>query len=172
LTTSGRLRISARDLARIGLLYLSGGCWGGEKLLDPDLADLVTTSPHPSDLPRTQQEQAEMLARQRSMGSGKNLEAHLNSYSYCWWLNGVTDEGERVFPDAPADTYGAFGHGGRHAMVIMPGRDLVVSWVIGLGNRQPWRFSVDGRERVNRALKLVLDAAPKIECAAHTESIR
>ncbi len=161
LTEAGRLRISARDLARIGWLYLARGTWNGRRLLESASVALVLESPHPPSLPRTEGQPADVLPKQRTMGGGYNLEDHLNSYSYCWWLNGVTDSGERVLPGAPADTFGAFGHGGRHALIVIPSRRLVVAWVTGLGMPPPRLFSVDGRRRVDTALSMALSAAPR-----------
>lgn len=157
-TAEGRLRMSARDLARIGLLYLAEGCWNGEHLLDRDLVSMAVSSPLPPNMPRTAQEESELLPDQRAFGGSHNLESHMNSYSYCWWLNGTRDDGVRVLPDAPPDTFGAFGHGGRHAVVIIPSRGLVLAWVVGLGNSYPQRFSIDGRGRVNRAVRAALAA--------------
>jgi len=40
---SSQIYTNARDLARIGLLYLQGGVWDGERLLSEDWIDFVTT---------------------------------------------------------------------------------------------------------------------------------
>jgi CubicO group peptidase (beta-lactamase class C family) len=160
-TEAGRLRISARDLARLGWLYLARGTWNGRRLLSGQSITLVLESPHPPELPRTKGQPAAVLPGQRSLGGGYNIEDHLNSSSYCWWLNGVTDSGERVLPGAPADTFGAFGHGGRHALIVIPSRRLVVAWVTGLGQPPPRLFSVDGRRRVDAVLSKALAAAPQ-----------
>lgn len=157
LTPSGRLHISAADLARIGLLYLSGGCWDGRHILDSQFVKMATSSPHPSSIPRTAQRETEMFPGQRTLGGGFNQEAHMNSYSYGWWTNGVRDNGERVLPDAPADTFGAFGNGGRHALVVIPSQKLVLTWVAGLEDRQ-WFFSLGGRREVNEVIRLALGA--------------
>ena len=50
------------------------------------------------------------------------------SYSWLWWINGVDREGTRFWPDAPHDTYGAFGHGGPRAMWVIPSLDIGVSY--------------------------------------------
>jgi len=47
---SSQIYTNARDLARIGLLYLQGGVWDGERLLSEDWIEFVTT-PAPASAP-------------------------------------------------------------------------------------------------------------------------
>jgi hypothetical protein len=91
-----------------------------------------------------------MLPGQRTIGGGNNQSDHLGSYSFMWWTNGVDRDDKRHWPDAPPDTYAALGHGGKRAMVVMPGLDLVVSWN---------DTGIDGRDMENRALGLLAGAA-------------
>lgn len=149
----GRLGISPRDFARFGLLYLHGGKWKDRQLLRPDLAQMAVTSPLPNSIPRAGNEAAEMIPGQRSIGSRRipdNQTDHMGSYSWLWWLNGVDREGKRHWPDAPTDTYGCFGHGGKRVMAVMPGLDMIVSWN---------DTRIDGRNMENQALKRVSAAA-------------
>jgi len=148
----GRVAISPRDFARFGLLYLRSGRWRGRQLIRPKHVKLATTSPLPNSIPRAGRKAAEMIPGQRSIGSTRipdNQTDHMGSYSWLWWTNGVDREGKRHWPDAPTDTYGAFGHGGIRAMVVLPSVDLIVSW-----NDAKTR----GREKENAALKLLLAA--------------
>ena len=72
-----------------------------------------------------------MIPGQRTLGSKSNPDNqtdHFGSYSWLWWVNGVDREGNRFWPDAPHDTYGAFGHGGPRAMWVIPSLDIVVSY--------------------------------------------
>jgi len=154
---SGRLRISPRDFARFGLLYMAGGKWRDREIVPRWLAKQALDSPHPETLPRTSQEASERIADQRSIGSGENQEAHMNSYSYMWWLNRVTDDGARLLPDAPPDTYCAIGHSGHDVLAMLPEQDIVVCWVDGLSSIG-WRFSRGGRKHVNHAVKILLGA--------------
>jgi len=128
----GRVRISVRDFARFGLLYLRGGKWMGTQLISPEHASLAVTSPLPNSIPRTAGLAAEMCPDARSLGSTSipdNQTDHEGSYSWAWWTNGVNRSGERHFPDAPLDTFGAFGHAnGQRAVAVIPSLDLVVSW--------------------------------------------
>lgn len=142
----GRFGISVRDFARFGLLYLRGGNWRGEQLISAEHARLAGTDPLPNSIPRTRGRDAEMIPGQASYGGGKNQTDHLGSYSYTWWTNGVDRDGRRHWPEAPADTYGAFGHWGPRALVVIPSLDLVVSWNDA---------RVKGREMENEALRLL-----------------
>jgi hypothetical protein len=148
----GRVAISVRDFARFGLLYLRKGSWRGRQLLSARHATMAVTSPLPNSLPRAGQRAAEMIPGQRSIGSRDipdNQTDHFGSYSWLWWINGVDRHGRRMFPDAPADTFGAFGHDGRHALWVIPSLDIVVSY--GDANLEGWTS-------VNKAMKLLVDA--------------
>jgi CubicO group peptidase (beta-lactamase class C family) len=124
----GRLAVSPRDFCRFGLLYLRKGNWGDRQLLPEKVAVAAVTSPLPAKLPRTEGRKAEMLPGQRSIGGGNNQTDHFGSYSFLWWVNGLDRDGKRHWPDAPADTFAASGHGGRRALVVFPSQHLVVSW--------------------------------------------
>jgi len=145
----GRVAISARDFARFGLLYLHKGNWAGRQLISARHAAMAVSTPLLNSIPRTEGKPADMVPGQRSNGGGGNQTDHFGSYSYLWWTNGVDRNGKRHWPDAPTDTYGAFGHGGIRAMIVIPSLDLIVSW-----NDTNTR----GRDRENRALKLLVEA--------------
>ncbi len=124
----GRLALSVRDFARFGLLYANEGQWNGSQLLDPAWVALATTDPLPASLPTTSAVAAEMCPGQRSIGGGLNQSPHMGSYSWLWWVNGVDLDGGRLWPDAPVDAYGAFGHWGSRVLFVIPSLDLVVSF--------------------------------------------
>ncbi|MBM3498865.1 MAG: DUF4038 domain-containing protein [Armatimonadetes bacterium] len=148
----GRLAVSPRDFARFGLLYLRGGKWGDEQLLREDLARMAVTSPLPNSLPRASADAAPMIAGQRTIGSRAvpdNQCDHLGSYSFLWWTNGVDRGGRRHWPAAPLDAYGAFGHGGPRAMVVVPSLDAIISWNDAL---------VNSPEAESEALRLLTEA--------------
>ena len=148
----GRLRISARDFARFGLLYMRGGKWRSRQVIPPSYVQQALGAPHTAALPRTTQEAAERIPDQRTIGSGENQEMHLNSYSYMWWLNGTMDDGQRVLEGVPADTICAIGHAGGDALVLMPGQDIVICWIDGMEGKSAWRYSKNGRNYVIRAM--------------------
>lgn len=150
---AGRLAVSPRDFARFGLLYLRKGRWNGRQLLSRRHAELAVGSPLPNTLPRTAGEPAEMIPGQRTIGSQvipDNQTDHLGSYSYLWWTNGVDRDGKRHWPDAPVETFGALGHGGNEAMVVIPSLKLIASWN---------ESRVENRAMVNEALKRLVHAA-------------
>ena len=127
----GRVGVSPRDFARFGLLYLRGGRWRDRQLISPEHARMAVSSSLPNTIPQTAGVAAAMIEGQRTMGSTRvpdNQGDHLGSYSWLWWLNGVSRTGERNWPSAPVDSYGALGHGGREGMIVIPSLDLIVSW--------------------------------------------
>ena len=145
-SSPGRVGVSVRDFARFGLLYLRQGNWRGKQLLRREHAVMAVSSPLPNSIPRTAGKQAEMIPTQRTLGSRRlpdDQTDHFGSYSWLWWVNGVDRHGQRMWPDAPADTFGAFGHGGPRGMFVIPSLDLIVSyndadklagWLPGPGN--------------------------------------
>lgn len=142
----GRVGISVRDFARFGLLYLRMGRWEDAQILTAGHVTTLTTSSLSNSIPRTSGDSAEMISGQRSIGGGNNQTDHMGSYSYAWWTNGVDRHGERHWPDAPGDAYGAFGHGGPRAMIIISSLDIVISWNDA---------DINSREEENEALRLL-----------------
>ncbi|MCJ7549723.1 MAG: hypothetical protein MUQ30_08595 [Anaerolineae bacterium] len=154
----GRLGISPRDFCRFGLLYLRKGNWGGKQLLSEGHAAMAVTDSLPATLPRAGFQAAEMIPGQRSHGSTRipdNQSDHWGGYSWLWWVNAVDQQGQRMWPDAPAETFGAFGHGGPRAMFVLPSLDIVVSYndAIGLNT---WINGPDNP--TNQVMKLLMDA--------------
>ena len=91
---------TVRDWARIGLLYLQGGVWQGERLLPEEFVEFVRT-PAPGWF-------------------NEEGEPSESRYGAMWWLNTTGNF------DAPADAFYAAGAGGQNTLVI-PSRDLVVA---------------------------------------------
>ncbi|MFP3496864.1 serine hydrolase [Pseudomonas sp. SIMBA_059] len=91
--------LTARDLARVGLLMARDGRWGDQQLLRKDW---VAFNRQPFDRYKAGQDDA--------VPGGH------------WWLNkGVP----QPWPDAPADTFAALGHWGQ-ALFVMPDEHLVI----------------------------------------------
>ncbi|WLH19827.1 serine hydrolase domain-containing protein [Pseudomonas simiae] len=91
--------LTARDLARVGLLMARDGRWGEHQLLPKDW---VAFNRQPFDKYKAGQDEA--------VPGGH------------WWLN---QGAPRPWPDAPADTFAALGHWGQ-ALFVMPEEHLVI----------------------------------------------
>jgi len=125
----GRLALSVRDFARIGLLYLHNGQWRDRQLVKPEFIHMAINSPIPANTPLTSGREADMLPGQRSLGGGKTItRVGPGYYSFNWWLNRTNKAGQRLYVDAPPDTYVASGHGGKRTLWIIPSLDLIVCW--------------------------------------------
>lgn len=94
--------MSARDLARVGLLMQRGGRWGEAQLLPADWVDFMRTP---------------FVGEGVSPGGGVPG-GH-------WWLNRAPAAQPRPWPDAPEDTFAALGHWGQ-GLYVMPSEGLVV----------------------------------------------
>lgn len=92
-------RLSARDLARFGLLYLQHGKWNDHQVLPQEWVK-ESTSPH-SDL-----------------GNGRG-------YGYMWWTYAKRSYGDRYPALNRYDAYAASGTGGQ-AIIVVPEAELVV----------------------------------------------
>ena len=103
LVGSSYLYLSARDLARIGLLMQREGRWQARQLLP---ASWVAFN-------RAVFTQAQAIPGEANPGGH-------------WWLNQPLAQGAaRPWPDAPADAYAALGHWGQ-ALYILPAQQLVI----------------------------------------------
>jgi CubicO group peptidase (beta-lactamase class C family) len=125
----GRLAVSVRDFARFGLLYLRNGKWRDKEVIRPEFIQMAINSPISADTPLTNGREANMLPGQRSVGGTRNItRVGPGYYSFNWWLNRANQAGQRLFVDAPPDTYVASGHGGKRVLWIIPSLDLIVCW--------------------------------------------
>jgi CubicO group peptidase (beta-lactamase class C family) len=126
------LSMSARDMARFGLLYLHGGAWQGDQLVG---ADWVATS-------------TSNISTTTTPAAG---------YGYGWWvadagagLGDGVDVGDGAF--AATGTYG-------HAIVVLPAYDMVV--VIqaddGYAAQDPAHRDI-GPHRIGELLAAILSA--------------
>ncbi|MDB5996986.1 MAG: Beta-lactamase [Pseudomonas sp.] len=94
--------LTARDLARVGLLMARDGRWGDRQLLPKDW---VAFNREPF---------AHYHAHQDDAVPGGQ-----------WWLNRAADGVAQPWPDAPTDTFAALGHWGQ-AMYVIPSEHLVI----------------------------------------------
>ena len=103
----GGVHISARQMARHGLLHLNRGNWNGRQLIDSAWVDLATTNQVPVSLDT----------------QWFDLRGH---YGYMWWTNGVDATGHRPWPSAPDRTYTSVGASRNYCFVIPEWRMVVV----------------------------------------------
>jgi CubicO group peptidase (beta-lactamase class C family) len=150
----GRAGFSVRDFARFGWLYLNQGNWNGVQVISGQHALMAVNDPLDSTFPNTDAKAVEMCDDQRSIGSTEipqHQTDHVGSYSFAWWVNGQDENGVRHWPNAPLDTFGAFGHDGTRAVVVMPSLRLVASW--NMDTSDP-----DGSIDLNHVLGLLRDS--------------
>jgi CubicO group peptidase (beta-lactamase class C family) len=106
---SSYLYLNARDLAKIGYLYLNDGVWDGNRLLPEGWVNFtMTPAPAYKTTPYS-----EDLAQ--------------DNYTSQWYANtGVPERGvPEPWPDAPKDTFAASGHWGQMLFVI-PSLDIII----------------------------------------------
>lgn len=99
---SSYLYLSARDLARIGLLMQRDGRWQDRQLLPKPWVAFNRT----------------VFAEAAALPGEANPGGH-------WWLNQPLADAARPWPSAPADTYAALGHWGQ-ALYVLPKQKLVI----------------------------------------------
>jgi CubicO group peptidase (beta-lactamase class C family) len=154
----GRLALSVRDFARFGLLYLADGSWKGKPIVRRDWIRAAVSSPISAATPLTTGKEAAMLPDQRSIGGTRNITpVGPGYYSFNWWLNRTNQLGQKLFVDAPADSYIASGHGGKRVLWIFPSLDLIVCWNdsdIEDHDQSPG----NPNSKCNRAAKLIVEA--------------
>ncbi|WP_084420475.1 serine hydrolase domain-containing protein [Henriciella litoralis] len=95
--SSSQVWMTARDMARLGQLYLQDGEWGGERILPKGWAKFVST-PGPAQ--------------------PDSSEPSSFGYGASFWL---MDKHEGI----PSDTYAGFGNRGQY-MIIVPSLDVVI----------------------------------------------
>ncbi|MDH4609544.1 serine hydrolase [Pseudomonas sp. BN102] len=126
--------LTARDLARVGLLMQRGGRWGDRQLLPTDWVAFNRTpfsdyQPDPT----------------------KPGDAVPGGH---WWLNAQVRGAAKPWPDAPEDAFAALGHWGQ-ALYVLPSEKLVIV---------RYADDRDGSYRHNDFLKLALAAfAPEVQ---------
>jgi CubicO group peptidase (beta-lactamase class C family) len=147
---SGRLVISPRDFARLGLVYLHGGKWQDRQVISAEHVQLALHTP--VTVPRTAGKDAEMLPDAKSYGGGKNQEEHLGCYSFMWWLN----SNRKLWPSVPADAFAAVGNGGIKVMMVVPSLGIVVSW--NDANMKPLPLCTEGKVQMEAVLKMLMAA--------------
>ena len=119
------LFISARDLAKVGSLYLNDGEYNGKRLLPEGYVEYSTSlnSVYLNNLSK----------------APDSLFDGLQSPGRQWWLNRKFKSPEEpVFDNAPVDTFMAIGHWGQF-LAVVPSEDLIVV-----------RFGEDRKGKIDR----------------------
>jgi len=116
--SNNHIFISARQIARLGHLFLNRGNWNGTQLISAMWVD-EATKPHVSvSLPIWPDSGAD--------GRG--------TYGFNWWTNGIKADGRQKWPGAPAGTYAASGYNNNDMFVIPEWHMVIVR--LGLDEAQ------------------------------------
>lgn len=101
------VKLSARQLARFGHLFLNHGNWNGRQILPATWVEQATRTQVDAAMPVADTDRANVI------GPG--------AYGYNWWTNG----GKNRMPDAPPKTYYASGLN-HNLLFIVPEWDMVI----------------------------------------------
>ncbi len=115
--TNKHMLISARELARFGLLFLNRGEWNGRQLISASWVDAATSLQVPASIP----------------AGHAYSEGRPGAYGFNWWVNGVWADGTRKWPGAPLGVYAASGYNNNDMFVIPEWRMVIVR--LGLDQR-------------------------------------
>ncbi|MHC1768878.1 MAG: serine hydrolase domain-containing protein [Verrucomicrobiia bacterium] len=102
--------ITAREMARFGLLFLNQGRWKDRQLVPAKWV---------ADATRVQVAASMPWAHPESSIDGRGV------YGFNWWRNGVRANGKRALPSAPEGLFWASGHNNNKCFVV-PEWNLVV----------------------------------------------
>jgi CubicO group peptidase (beta-lactamase class C family) len=107
--SNNHIFISARQIARLGLLFLNRGNWNGRQLISEKWVEMATKPQVPASLPLWPDSGAD----------GRGV------YGFNWWVNGVKADGRRKWPGAPVGTYAASGYN-NNDMFVIPEWNMVI----------------------------------------------
>lgn len=127
----GRMRISPRDLARFGLLAMTGGWWKNKQLVRRDLMETMLSSPVSATLPRSAfyEIQGSLVTGGQSFGGGINQDCAVPGlYSFTWWLNQPKPDGRRYLAGLPQNSFLANGLYLCDGCLVIPSWQLVIAW--------------------------------------------
>jgi CubicO group peptidase (beta-lactamase class C family) len=126
-------RLSARDMARVGLLYARGGQWRGQQVVPARwVADSVASY------------------SSATKGNGRVYAG----YGYLWWTSAEGKQFENV--TLPEGSFSARGHGG-HVILVAPALDLVVVHRVDSDKKDAPRVEY---AQFGALMKFILEAMP------------
>ena len=106
------LFISARDLAKVGQLYLNDGYYNGKRLL-PEGFVKYSTEVNSVYLDNLNNNPELLITDDQTPGRQ-------------WWLNRkFNNPNEPLYPNAPLDTFMAIGHWGQ-LLIVVPSENLII----------------------------------------------
>ncbi len=126
-------RMTARDMARFGLLFARGGQWQGRQIVPADWVARSTTTYSPATT-----EEGQVHA----------------GYGYLWWTQFGGRHLEKV--ELPQGTFSARGAGG-HYILVVPVWDLVIVHRVDTDQKDGPRVE---RAEFGKLVNLILDAMP------------
>ncbi|MBP9901136.1 MAG: serine hydrolase [Verrucomicrobiota bacterium] len=132
----GVMKISARETARFGLLFLNRGNWNGKQLLSERWVDEASKVQVPASLPHG-------FAQRSEEGPGE--------YGFNWWINGIKPDGQRKYPGAPEGTYCGAGHNNNYCFIIPEWNMVIVR--LGLDGNAKDKVWSDFLAKVGEALQ-------------------
>jgi CubicO group peptidase (beta-lactamase class C family) len=115
------VEIPARDLARLGHLYLNNGKWNGRQVISARWVRLATSIQTPASLP---------LGHKQSGIDGRGC------YGFNWWVNGFRPDGGRLWPGAPPSTFAAVGFNNNKLIVVPPWQMVIVRLGLDEGDKK------------------------------------
>jgi len=146
---------SARDFARIGLLWLHRGSWNGAQVIDRKLFEECVCVGVPIDTVRTMAESTDYL-RIGTYGGGTDQTVFGPvCYGFNFWFNASLKNSNRVWPALPADAFQANGLWNRDTVTVIPSLEMVIAARrANPGKFEPGKVDSD----YNRNLRLISDA--------------
>jgi CubicO group peptidase (beta-lactamase class C family) len=110
-TNDKGMHISARELARVGYLFLNNGAWQGKQLISVAWVKAAT---------QPQTDTSITAFDKKAWYTGI-----IGAYGYNFWVNGIRPGGKRLWQEAPVNTFAIQGHNNSHCIMI-PEWDIVV----------------------------------------------
>lgn len=141
------VEISAREMARLGHLFLNEGQWNGRQLIP---ADWVRTA--------TAVQVAETVANAWPR-SGIGGPGH---YGFNWWRNGAGTNGKLMWPGAPGDTFAALGHNNNKLIVIPEWKIVIVRLGLDEGEKKVTDEAIGGFLAMIGNARMAADTAPLV----------